>query len=823
MRAPLAAAPPQGAPPGGAPPRAQRRRSALRAHLRNPLYGPGYALVMNNALTSIFGVVYWLVAARRYAPHVLGLNSAAISAMMFLGGVSQLNLMSALARFVPVSGRKSTRLVLASYLVAVGVAAVVALGFLLGLEVWAPALDFLVSSPGFALWFIAATMAWCVFTLQDSALLALRAAVFVPVENLVFALVKIALLVALVEVSPRYGIFASWTVALTASLVPVNLLIFRRLLPRHVRTAGDRLQPPTRRQLTTFVSADYVGALFWLAATALMPVLVVALKGGTANAYFSLASMVALPLYGVSTSTGVSLVVSASRDEAALGAYARRVVVQTGAIVVPLALGMAVAAPYVLRLFGPSYAAHSATTLSLLALGAIPNVVCALYVSVYRVQRRMALVVVVLGSLCGLVVGLGVTLLHVWGIAGVGLAWLIAESSVAAVLLLVEPRALWPSTSGRSLLGARPTRLAETLRNLAADLRVLAWLVGVRHARESRRRAREARRATAEILARVAPLRDEESPTSWRRHRSLSTVSDLSVITVGSARQAPRAVVKLPATELAVQGVRRERDVLASLHGDVRLREWCGVLPTLLAEGELAGRPYVVEHMLPGVPASRMVTSDAQARRVLTAAAATIRELHRRTAAPAVIDEAVLGRWVDGPARILCEGDPQAGPGSVTVAMDRLTDELHEALAGRTAQLSWVHGDFVPGNILVRADGQVVSGIVDWELAGRGGLPSIDVVALLLSTRAQRRRRELGRVVRELVSGAPWTEFERALLDSGCAEPPGGRLESRALVLLWWLQHAAANVTKSSRYDRRGRWARWNIHLVLDALEEEGR
>jgi thiamine kinase-like enzyme len=152
--------------------------------------------------------------------------------------------------------------------------------------------------------------------------------------------------------------------------------------------------------------------------------------------------------------------------------------------------------------------------------------------------------------------------------------------------------------------------------------------------------------------------------------------------------------------------------------------------------------------------------------------------------------------------------------------MDRLADELHLALAGRTLPLGWVHGDFVPTNILVSADGEAVSGIVDWELATPGGPPSIDVVALLLSSRMQRQRRELGRVVRELVRGAPWTEFERGLLDLGCSELPAGQLEPRTLVLLWWLQHAAANLTKSTRYDRHGLWARWNIHVVLDALED---
>jgi aminoglycoside phosphotransferase (APT) family kinase protein/O-antigen/teichoic acid export membrane protein len=802
------------------PPAGRRSAAAISAHLRSPLYGQGYALALNSGLTSLLGVVYWLVAVRYYTPHTLGLNSAAISAMMFLAGVSQLNLMSALMRFIPVSGLMSTRLVRSSYLVAVTLAAVVSVGFLIGLDMWAPALGFLTSSPGFALWFVAATMAWCVFNLQDSVLIGLRAAIFVPIENLVFSLVKIALLVAFVGVSPHYGIFASWTAALAASLVPVNLIIFRRLLPRHVGGRDDRLRPPTRGQITRFVSADYLGSLFWLAATALMPVLVVALEGGTANAYFALAWMIALPLYGVTTNTGASLVVTASRDEPGLPTYARRVLIQTAALVVPLALGLALAAPEVLRLFGAQYAEHSHVTLSLLALSAIPNTVTALYVSVYRVQRRMSLVVMLLGALCGLVLGLGVTFLQLFGIAGVGLAWLIAESLVAAVLLLVEPGALWPSARGRSPAGARPARLAEMLRNLAADLRVLGLLVPLRGGRGSRRRAREAKRMTPEILSRVPPIRDEEPPTSWSRHRVLTSVSDMSVMTVGSSGQAPRAVVKLPATELAVRSLRREREVLAALRGDARLREWCGVLPTMLAEGELAGRPYVVQRMLPGVPASRMVASDQGAWRVLTAAASTIRELHRRTAAPAVIDEAVLQHWVDCPARIVRDGDAQAGRGAADVAMDRLVDELHGALAGRTLQLGWVHGDFVPSNILVRADGQAVSGIVDWELAACGGLPSIDVVALLLATRAQRQRRELGRVVRELMSGAPWTAYEWALLDSGCADLPGGRLESRTLVLLWWLQHVAANMTKSTRYDRSGLWARWNIRGVLDALEE---
>src|SRR5258708_5615309 len=113
----------------------------LIAHVRTPLYRNGYALILSSATTSGIGLLYWILAAHLYPTDAVGLNSALVSTMMFLAGVSQLNLMSALIRFVPVTGRATGRFVKYIYIISLSVAALTSLVFVLGTPVWAPKLS----------------------------------------------------------------------------------------------------------------------------------------------------------------------------------------------------------------------------------------------------------------------------------------------------------------------------------------------------------------------------------------------------------------------------------------------------------------------------------------------------------------------------------------------------------------------------------------------------------------------------------------------------------------------------------------------------------
>jgi GT2 family glycosyltransferase/O-antigen/teichoic acid export membrane protein len=408
--------------------------------VRTPLHRDAYALTLSSGATAAAGLVYWIVAANAYRPHALGVNAALISSMMFLAGVAGLNLPNIVVRWLPQAGRRTARLVAYSYAAAAAVALAAAAVFLAGIEAWAPRLAFLGHDRGLEAWFVASTLAWCVFAIQDSVLTALGRAVWVPVENAAFSLLKLALLVVLAGLLPVYGIFVSWTIAMLAAVALVNLAIFRRLTGRG---RGPAAEPTVRlrdRAFLRYFGADYVSSVAWLSAVNLMPVLVTATAGPTTNAYYALAWAVALPLYAFAANIGMSLVLHATADPAALPVLTRKAARQGAQLLVPAVVVLVVLAPFVLSLFGGDYAGRSTTLLRLLAAAALPYFVLALAISVARVRRRLRVAVAAMIVQAVLTLGLVTPLLHSLGVTGAGIAWLTSQCVAAAGVLAAWAR-----------------------------------------------------------------------------------------------------------------------------------------------------------------------------------------------------------------------------------------------------------------------------------------------------------------------------------------------------------------------------------------------
>ncbi|MBV9795032.1 MAG: lipopolysaccharide biosynthesis protein [Actinobacteria bacterium] len=429
------------------------RYQDLRAHLTSPLYRNAYALMINTAVTGVLGVLYWLLAARGYTAVEVGRASAAYSAMNLVSGFTAYNLIGAITRFLPQTGDRTRSWVVRTYLFSSLASIVVTIPFLLTVSHWGPTYSELTGLvPGIA--FLLSVVTWSIFTLQDGVMTGLRNAIWVPLENGTFGIVKIVLLLAFAAAIPTVGIYASWMLPVFVSLPLVNGLIFFKLIPRHEELTAHRT-PPTTRQIGKFLAGDYIGAMCLLGVNNLVPILVAARIGPEKSAYFYIAWSIGLVLDLLALNMAMSLTVEGAFDAQMLASNLRSALKRLAIILLPVVALVALLAPFALRLYGPAYAHYGAPVLELMALATVPKAVTELFLGAMRAQNRPRMIAIIQIVRFVLILGLALGLTGVVGVSGASLGALITQLLVAIVIF---PKLQQIMSSRRA---ARADRAAE--------------------------------------------------------------------------------------------------------------------------------------------------------------------------------------------------------------------------------------------------------------------------------------------------------------------------------------------------------------------------
>jgi O-antigen/teichoic acid export membrane protein len=402
------------------------------------------ALVLSSGVSSAIGMLFWVLAARLFDQATVGVNSAALSAVTLLASASHLNLGNAILRFVPVADRRRA-LVAGCFAVGIGWGSVVGLAFGIGANVWAPDLVAAFGHPALIALYLISVPIWTVFVLQDSALTAIKRAPLVLVENLAFALLKIALLVAAAWLGLTFGI-AVGTLAATALIVVVVVSYLARALRTQAASAQHTVQHTVRmvtaRDLAGFVGADYAGNVAWQTAVFGLPLIVIALTDPGGAAVYGMAWQITYALYLVASGMGKSMVAhSAAGDSAAIVRARRGMDRKAMTLVLPGAVVVAVGSYLILSVFGRTYADTGTLLLALLALSAIPNVVTNSALWEARVRRNRAVQFGLPAATSAAVITGTLVLIPTMGITGAGWAWLAAQSVAAAAVLLYRRRA----------------------------------------------------------------------------------------------------------------------------------------------------------------------------------------------------------------------------------------------------------------------------------------------------------------------------------------------------------------------------------------------
>jgi O-antigen/teichoic acid export membrane protein len=412
---------------------ATKTGSLARRQVSDPLSRGGLALLVNTGLTGVLGFGYWIIAAHLFSTYAVGVAGALVAGTTLFSGIGQLNLSGMLMRFLPKAGGKSRRLVLTTYVFAASASALLAVISLMAIKIFASATSPLRLDTVESTALVLAVAATAIFTIEDSVLVGLRRAAWVPVENGAFGVAKIATLFMLAPIGTAFALFGAWMIPLTLTIPVISAVLFCRFLPlasRPRRTA--HLGPEVRSNIIRFAIGDATGGLFTQAWTYLLPILITASLGASVDALFFTSFLFSSTIDQVAANYASPLTVEGAHAPDEIATLIRQALRHIFAIILPTVAALAILGPWLLRAFGDKYVS-AVPLLDMLLIACLPKAVSSVYYAYCRVQCSTHRSAIMQAYVCTATLSAVVLLGHSFGLIGVGLAIVAVQSSAGAV------------------------------------------------------------------------------------------------------------------------------------------------------------------------------------------------------------------------------------------------------------------------------------------------------------------------------------------------------------------------------------------------------
>jgi O-antigen/teichoic acid export membrane protein len=409
----------QAASEGGATERAQAIRRG------------GVALVANGAATGVFGIMFWIVAARLFGETALGQNAALIAGMSMVSGFAQLNYTRSLSSLIPSARAGAVRLVGRVYLLVSVVSLLLGALFAAILPEISSRYDYLhpayLAIPGFAL----AVTLWSIFTLEDTVLASVRKASIVPFENGFFGLAKLGLLFIFAAVKGgNLSIFLAWVAPLLVIVTPINIYSFRRALPALANLPVEPAPPQER-----WVKFDFAGYMFWVVGTSSLPFLVLGFLGPIKAAGFYLPLTMASTVDLVTMNVGNAITAEVTRNGGRVDRHAARFIVGYWVLVLAGSLFLVLLAPQIMAIFGRHYKSGSAIVFRLLLGASAARAAMFLMNALSRAAGKGGRILLVQATASILTLGIGLTLMPESGTKGMAIGWLVGSLTAGVIAL----------------------------------------------------------------------------------------------------------------------------------------------------------------------------------------------------------------------------------------------------------------------------------------------------------------------------------------------------------------------------------------------------
>ncbi|MBA2724418.1 MAG: oligosaccharide flippase family protein [Actinobacteria bacterium] len=407
------------------------------------------ALVAAKTANMGLGFIFWVLAARFFSTSEVGLTAAAVAGMMLCTQIGLLGLGSSFITEFSRHRHNPSNLLSTTFSLVSAASLLVGFAFLLVASLWFEHLRVIAVTPAYATLFLTMVVLGTNGIFFDQISAALRRGGQALTRNLVSQGVTLGHLIGIGVFLPGAGpmmIFSTWVTGGVATCGYGALQLVRNLPVTRIRPRID--QTIARRQIRVGIP-NHLLTLFERAPGFILPIVVTELLSSSTNAYWYAAWMMAWVVYMMPIQIGMTLFAELAKHPEGLWRLVRHGIRSSLVIGSVCALGGVIAAPWILGILGPDYAAAATTPLRVLLLVTVPFTFVQAYFAVARATGRLreALMAGGVSSVVGIVLAgaAGVS----YGLTAMAVAWM-GTQFLAGAFALIRLRSLArrPSTVG---------------------------------------------------------------------------------------------------------------------------------------------------------------------------------------------------------------------------------------------------------------------------------------------------------------------------------------------------------------------------------------
>jgi len=398
--------------------------------MKGSLQANAFYLMANSFGTTALGFVFWIVVGRYYGVTEVGIASTIVAAATFMSLLSTLGFDYAVIRYLAKSKKRKThRIINSCFTVSLILSLIMSVFFLFLVIIWIEDIDELVSNFNYMVLFILFVIAGTLSPIMNSVLISRKKSKFVLFRDVgIFSTLKIVFAFILVSYG-ALGIILSWTLGAVLSLL-IGIALF---LPISVKGWRPRLKVHgrTMRSMMSFSGANYLGNLFYISPSLILPIIITMTISADVTAYFRISWMVASVLYIIPVATTLSLFAEGSSNSRTLVSDIRKTFGIIFALLTPALIILYVFGGDILNLIGTEYSENGLDALKIFALASIPLSFNTIAVTLKRIEKDSRAIMLIYGIMAATYLSLSIFVMEEHGLVGIAYSWLISQMAVS--------------------------------------------------------------------------------------------------------------------------------------------------------------------------------------------------------------------------------------------------------------------------------------------------------------------------------------------------------------------------------------------------------